>query len=123
MLTRLAAALALTGLAALPAAAQGSADCVANGMIQVIGFSSAFSPPQGEGRIPAATVYSVSLLGSRPFRTVTVGLLLRGRPTAGAQEVELPPGQVTIARLARLQGPVLSDAELRAGLRVRCTPQ
>lgn len=119
MLTRLAAALALTGLTALPAAAQ-SSDCVANGMIQVIGFSSVYSPPEREGRVPGATVYSVSLLGSRPFRMVTVRLTAANRPLAASQEVELPPGQVTITRLARLQGPVLSDADLRAGLQVRC---
>lgn len=38
-----AAALALTGLAALPASAQGTNECVANGVVQVLGFSTAFS--------------------------------------------------------------------------------
>lgn len=120
MLKPLAAALALTGLAALPAAAQSSGDCLANGMIQLLGFSTTYGPAEREGRVPAATIYSANLLGSRPFRMVTVRLTVASRPLTASQEVELPPGQPTMVRIGRMTGPVLSDADLRAGLRVTC---
>ncbi|UPY38326.1 hypothetical protein [Sediminicoccus sp. KRV36] len=120
MFTRLAAAFAMACLAALPASAQGSGDCVANGMIQVLGFTATPAPAEREGRVPAGTIYSASLLGSRPFRMVVVRLSLAGRPIAAGLEVELPPGQVTMVRIARITGPTISDGDLRNGLRVTC---
>lgn len=120
MFTRLAAALAMAGLAALPAAAQRGEDCLTNGMIQVLGFTATPAPAEREGRIPAGTVYSASLLGSRPFRMVVVRLSVAGRPVTAGVEAELPPGQVTQLRIARVTGPVISDGELRSGLRVMC---
>lgn len=123
MRAHLAAALALTGLATLPAAAQGTSDCMANGMIQLLGFTTTPAPADREGRIAAGMIYHANLLGSRPFRMVVVRLTAAGRPLTAGAEVELPPGQPTMVRIARVTGPVLTDTELRTGLRVICMPQ
>ncbi len=110
----------LAGTAAQAQISPGRGDCISSGMVLLGAFTA--EPVMGERGVDSNLLaYSVTLRATQPLRSVAV-LLRIVSSAAVSTEVELPVGQDVRVSLGRRSGPRLSDAELRAGLRVSCIP-